>query len=72
MYEASSNSGQPQIGAPNTGGRGTISSGVLEGSNVDLAQEFSNLVVAQRGFEANSKIISTADEMLSALISMKQ
>jgi flagellar hook protein FlgE len=72
MYEASSNSGEPQIGAPNTGGRGTISSGVLEGSNVDLAQEFSNLVIAQRGFEAKSKIISTADEMLSALISMKQ
>jgi flagellar hook protein FlgE len=72
LYEATSNSGQPQIGAPNSGGRGTVSSGVLEGSNVDLAQEFSDLVVAQRGFEANSKIISTSDQMLSALIAMKQ
>jgi flagellar hook protein FlgE len=45
---------------------------VLEGSNVDLAQAFSDLVVAQRGFEANSKIISTSDQMLSALIAMKQ
>jgi len=72
MYEATSNSGQPQIGAPNSGGRGTISSGVLEGSNVDLAQAFSDLVVAQRGFEANSKIITTSDQMLSALIAMKQ
>jgi len=72
LYEATSNSGQPQVGAPQTGGRGTISSGVLEGSNVDLAQAFSDLVVAQRGFEANSKIISTSDQMLSALIAMKQ
>jgi flagellar hook protein FlgE len=72
LYEATSNSGQAQIGAPQTGGRGTISSGVLEGSNVDLAQAFSDLVVAQRGFEANSKIISTSDQMLSALIAMKQ
>jgi flagellar hook protein FlgE len=72
LYEATSNSGQPQIGAPQSGGRGTISSGVLEGSNVDLAQAFSDLVVAQRGFEANSKIISTSDQMLSALIAMKQ
>jgi flagellar hook protein FlgE len=72
MYESSANSGVPQIGTANTGGRGTISSGVLEGSNVDLAQAFSDLVVAQRGFEANSKIISTSDQMLAALIAMKQ
>ncbi len=72
MYEASANSGVGQIGTADTGGRGTISSGVLEGSNVDLAQAFSDLVVAQRGFEANSKIISTSDQMLAALIAMKQ
>jgi flagellar hook protein FlgE len=72
LYQSTSNSGQAQLGAPNTGGRGTISSGVLEGSNVDLAQAFSDLVVAQRGFEANSKIISTSDQMLASLIAMKQ
>ena len=72
LYQSTSNSGQAQMGTPNTGGRGTISSGVLEGSNVDLAQAFSDLVVAQRGFEANSKIITTSDQMLSALIAMKQ
>jgi len=72
LYESTSNSGQAQIGTPDTGGRGTISSGVLEGSNVDLAQAFSDLVVAQRGFEANSKIITTSDQMLQALIAMKQ
>jgi flagellar hook protein FlgE len=72
LYQSTANSGQAQIGAPNTGGRGTISSGVLEGSNVDLAKAFSDLVVAQRGFEANSKIISTSDQMLASLIAMKQ
>jgi len=72
MYNTSANSGTPQIGAAGTGGRGTISSGVLEGSNVDLSQAFSDLIVAQRGFEANSKVVTTADQVLQQLIAMKQ
>ena len=72
MYNTSANSGTPQIGAAGTGGRGTISSGVLEGSNVDLSQAFSDLIVAQRGFEANSKVVTTSDQVLQDLIAMKQ
>jgi len=70
MYEASANSGQPRIGTPGTGGRGTIGTGVLEGSNTDLAREFTNVVIAQRGFQASSRIISTADQMLQDLVSL--
>jgi len=72
MYNTSANSGTPQVGAAGTGGRGTISSGVLEGSNVDLSQAFSDLIVAQRGFEANSKVVTTSDQILQDLIAMKQ
>ena len=70
MYEASANSGQPRIGTPGSGGRGTNGSGVLEGSNTDLAREFTNVVIAQRGFQASSRIISTADQMLQDLVSL--
>ncbi len=66
------NSGDPQIGTPGSGARGTITSGYLEGSNVDLAQEFTNMIIAQRGFQANSRVITTSDEMLQELISMKR
>jgi flagellar hook protein FlgE len=71
LYNATANSGTAQIGAAGSGGRGSISSGVLEGSNVDLSQAFSDLIVAQRGFEANSQVISTADQILGDLINMK-
>ena len=66
------NSGDPQIGTPGSGARGAIASGYLEGSNVDLAQEFTNMITAQRGFQANSRVITTSDEMLQELISMKR
>ena len=49
-----------------------MSSGVLEMSNVDLAQEFSNLIIAQRGFQANSRVITASDEILQDLVNMKQ
>jgi flagellar hook protein FlgE len=51
---------------------GSVVSGALEMSNVDLAQEFTNLIVAQRGFQANSKVITTSDEILQDLVSMKR
>ncbi|MGZ4687480.1 flagellar hook-basal body complex protein, partial [Oryzihumus sp.] len=70
-YQASANSGLPQIGVAGGGGRGTLSGGTLEMSNVDLAQEFTNLVVAQRGFQANSRVVSASDEILQDLVNMK-
>ncbi|MQA00588.1 MAG: flagellar hook-basal body complex protein [Dehalococcoidia bacterium] len=69
-YESTSNSGVPVVGTPGTGGRGTVGTGVLEGSNTDLAREFTNVVIAQRGFQASSRIISTSDEMLESLVNL--
>jgi flagellar hook protein FlgE len=72
LYAASVNSGNPAIGTAGTAGRGTLASGALEMSNVDLAQEFTNLVVAQRGFQANSRVVTAGDEILQDLINMKR
>jgi flagellar hook protein FlgE len=72
MYRASVNSGEPQIGVPGAGGRGDLSGGTLEMSNVDLAAEFTNLIVAQRGFQANSRIITASDEILQDLVNLKR
>lgn len=72
MYTQSNNSGIAQIGAANTGGRGTFNPGSLEMSNVDLAQQFSDMIITQRGFQANSKIITVADEMLQDLTNLKR
>jgi flagellar hook protein FlgE len=71
-FRATVNSGNPQLGAPGTASRGSLQGGALEMSNVDLAQEFTNLIVAQRGFQANSKIISTSDELLQDLVNLKR
>jgi flagellar hook protein FlgE len=54
------------------GGRGTLSGGTLEMSNVDLAAEFTNLIVAERGFQANSRVITTSDQILQDLVNLKQ
>ncbi len=70
LYESTANSGVPNIGTPGTGGRGTVGAGVLEGSNTDLAREFTNVVIAQRGFQASSRIISTSDQMLEGLVNL--
>ena len=70
-YAESVNSGAAQIGTSGTGSRGQLAAGELEGSNVDLSQEFSNLIIAQRGFEANSKVITTSDEVLQDLVNLK-
>ena len=72
LFSLSASSGQPVIGRPGDSGRGTIASGTLEMSNVDLAQQFTNMIMAQRGFQANSRVITTSDEMLQDLISMKR
>lgn len=72
MYTVSNSSGDPQVGTSGTGNRGTITAGTLEMSNVDLSQEFTNMIVAQRGFQANSKTIMTADQMLSDLVNLRR
>ena len=71
MYRSTVNSGLAQIGEAGTAGLGLITSGSLEMSNVDLAQEFTNLVIAQRGFQANSRVITTSDEILQELVNLK-
>ncbi|HSU38591.1 MAG TPA: flagellar hook protein FlgE [Polyangiaceae bacterium] len=65
-------SGAVAFGTASSGGRGAVSAGALEGSNVDLATEFVGLIQHQRSFSANSKTITTADEMLQELISIKR
>lgn len=71
VYIATANSGDFTGGVQaGTGGTGTLTSGTLEMSNVDLAEQFSEMMITQRAYQANSKIISTADEMLQTLISM--
>ena len=72
FYIETVNSGQAQIGQAAQGGRGTLSGGTLEMSNVDLAAEFTNLIVAQRGFQANSRVITTSDEILQDLVNLKR
>jgi len=71
-YRASNASGTPLVGEAGTGGRGALSAGTLEMSNVELAQEFTNLIIAQRGFQANSRIITASDELLQDLVNLKR
>jgi flagellar hook protein FlgE len=68
----SPNSGEPEIGTPGGGGRGLLAWGTLEGSNVDLAEEFTRLIVAQRGFQGNARVITTADEVLQEVVNLKR
>lgn len=70
QYLAGLNSGEPRIGQPSAGGRGTVASGYIEGSNVDMSREFSNMIMAQRGFQASSRIITTSDQMLQELVNL--
>jgi len=72
LYTATPGAGQPVLGAPGDGGRASVVSGALEQSNVDIAEQFVRMIAAQRSFEANSKTITTADQLLSELIAMKR
>lgn len=71
-YRATFNSGIAAIAAPGTAGVGALISSALEMSNVDLSQEFTNLIVAQRGFQSNARIITTSDEVLQELANLKR
>jgi flagellar hook protein FlgE len=70
-FQASANSGAAQVGAPATGARGTLSAGYLEMSNVDLSTQLTNLIIAERGLQANSRVITTSDEVLQTLVQMQ-
>jgi len=72
LWAATSNSGAPIIGTPDTAGFGATIGGELEMSNVDLATEMTNMITAERGFQSNSRVITTANEMLGALVTMVQ
>ena len=72
LFRPSVNSGEPLVGVAGSGGRGTLAGGTLEMSNVDLAAEFTNMIIAQRGFQANSRTITTSDEILQELVNLKR
>jgi flagellar hook protein FlgE len=72
VFQESNNSGVPQIGVALSGGRGTLKPGALEMSNVDLSQEFTSLIITQRGFQASSRVITTSDEVLQELVNLKR
>jgi len=72
MYGESANSGGAIVGFSGTSNQSTITPGALESSNVDLSEEFTNMIIAQRGFQANARVITTADEMLTELVNLKR
>jgi flagellar hook protein FlgE len=71
LYQATTNSGDPLYNKPGVGGMGNISSSMLEESNVDLAAEFIKMIIIERGYQANTKVISTTDDMLNQLINIR-
>jgi flagellar hook protein FlgE len=72
LWAETANSGTPIVGTPDTSGFGSTIGGELEMSNVDMATEMTNMITAERGYQANSRTITTADEMLGTLVSMVQ
>ena len=72
MYSVSMNSGAALVGTAGTSIRASIVPGALEGSNVDLASQFTRMIVAQRGFEANARLVSTSDGILGEVINLKR
>lgn len=66
------NSGEPNIGEAGVQGRGKINAGLLEMSNVDLSDQFTDMIVTQRGFQANSRTITTSDQMIQEVLGLKR
>jgi flagellar hook protein FlgE len=71
-YQTSALTALPSVGLPGTGGRGTLLAGSIEASNVDIAREFTNLIVYQRAYEANAHVITASDQVSQATIALKQ
>lgn len=72
LFQGTPNSGTPKYGAPATGSFGAVTPGALEMSNVDLAAQFTDMITTQRGFQANSRVITTSDEILQELVNLKR
>ncbi|PSL51196.1 flagellar hook protein FlgE [Salsuginibacillus halophilus] len=72
LFQPTDNSGIPEWSTPGAGGAGEIVAGTLEMSNVDMSEEFTEMITAQRGLQANTRIITTSDEILQELVNMKQ
>ncbi|MDN5375174.1 MAG: flagellar hook protein FlgE [Thermacetogenium sp.] len=72
LYSETSNSGEPLVGTGGASGFGSIRPGSLEMSNVDLSSEFTEMIITQRGFQANSRVITASDEMLQELVNLKR
>lgn len=72
LYQANLNTGNPKICNPGENGTALLNAGSLEMSNVDLASEFTDMIITQRGFQANSRIITTTDQMLEELVNLKR
>ncbi|MGM7701177.1 flagellar basal body rod protein FlgG [Pseudalkalibacillus sp. Hm43] len=72
LYQETTNSGAANVVTAGTAGAGEIVAGTLEMSNVDLSEEFTEMIVAQRGFQANTRIITTSDEILQELVNLKR
>ncbi len=72
LFSETFSSGQPIVGSPGSSGRGLVQSNTLELSNIDIAQQFVNMITAQRGFQASSRIITTTDELLAELVNLKR
>lgn len=71
-FSANGASGVTVMGVANSGGLGSIKSGSLEGSNVDLASELTDMIVSQRGYTANSKVFQTGSDLLDVLVNLKR
>jgi len=71
-YQLSARSALPAIGLPGTGGRGAVLGGSVEASTVDIAREFTNLIIFQRGYQANTRLITTVDEISQETINLKR
>ncbi len=72
LFAISGNSGDPIISTAGEGINATIVSGAVEQSNVDLAEEFTKMIIAQRGFQANARIITTSDDLLAEVTNLKR
>jgi flagellar hook protein FlgE len=71
-YGETEMAGLPNVGVPGTGGRGTLIGSAIEQSNVDIAQEFTQMILAQRGYQANSKVITVSDELTVETLNLKR
>ncbi|MDR2137152.1 MAG: flagellar hook-basal body complex protein, partial [Synergistaceae bacterium] len=72
MFRETVNSGRARIDAASDNGSGTLTGGSLEMSNVDLTEEFTRLILSQRGFQANTRVVTTSDQILEEVVNLKR